>query len=83
MSQSIAILFLGILLDIAKFDSQLTEQASRTTTMLGLAVGFGCILSFTAATICYLKYDLNRDKVKAMQIVIKERRNQLINENSL
>jgi len=83
MSQSVAILFLGILLDLAKFDSKLVSQASSTTTILGLAVGFGCLISFTAAILCYLRYDLNELKVLEMQAIIKKNRNQLINTHSL
>lgn len=67
LSQSLAILLLGVLIDISKFDPKIDVQTASTSTILGMSVAVGCLLSFVIAGICYLKYDLNKAKVEEIQ----------------
>jgi Na+/melibiose symporter-like transporter len=60
VSQSIAIVFIGIILDWVGFDTSLTTQKGFTLTSLGLILGIGSLLAFCAAYISYKYYKLNR-----------------------
>lgn len=67
LSQSLAILLLGVLIDLSKFDPKMDVQTTSTSTVLGMSVALGCLISFVVAGICYLKYDLNKEKVDEIQ----------------
>lgn len=77
MSQSFAIFILGVFIDVSRFDADLMTQTDFTRTVLGLAIGFGCLIAFFLALACYKQYDLNQDKVDQMQAIIKENRARL------
>jgi len=67
MSQAIAIFFIGILLDLIRFDSSLTLQSDFTLISLGLILAFGTMISFTLSYLSLRLYDLNKDKVIEIQ----------------
>ena len=71
-SQSIAIFFLGILLDVIKFDSQAPVQPESTLIILGLTIGLGSLIAFILATISYAKYGLNKHNILNIQRKIVE-----------
>lgn len=69
LSQSFAILFIGIVLDWVGFDTALATQKAFTLTSLGLILGIGSLFSFGAAYVSYSHYHLNR---KAMDAIHKQ-----------
>jgi Na+/melibiose symporter-like transporter len=72
LSQALAIFFIGILLDLIRFDSSLIVQSEFTLISLGLILAFGTILSFLFAYLSLRMYPLNEGIVRQMQIQIKE-----------
>ncbi|WP_240838216.1 MFS transporter [Acidaminobacter sp. JC074] len=77
ISQSIAILLLGFLLDIIKFDPLLTFQKSSTASQLGYVLSVGSLLSFILAFNSYRKYSLTRERVEEIQDTLKNTRHSL------
>ena len=67
LSQSIAIFFIGILLDLIRFDSSLSIQSEFTLISLGLILAFGTMISFTLSYLSLRMYDLNKEKVIEIQ----------------
>ena len=67
MSQSLAIVIVGIILDLARFDASATVQEEVTLIVLGLVVAVGALVSLLAAGYFYLKYDLTKAKVEAIK----------------
>ena len=67
LSQSIAIFFIGILLDLIRFDSSLSIQSEFTLISLGLILAFGTMISFTLSYLSLKMYDLNKEKVIEIQ----------------
>lgn len=67
MSQAIAIFFIGILLDLIRFDSSLTFQSNFTLISLGLILSFGTMISFILSYLSLRMYDLNKDRVIEIQ----------------
>lgn len=77
-SQAVAIFLLGILLDVVNFNPDLKIQSNFTSTVLGLILGIGCIVSLVLATISYRKYSITKDKMKKIQediLLIRARKN--------
>lgn len=72
MSQSITLLLIGFILDWVKFDANLTIQAESTVIILGLLLSIGSAISFIAALLSVLGYNLNRNKVEDIQRKIAE-----------
>jgi glycoside/pentoside/hexuronide:cation symporter, GPH family len=72
LSQSITLFLIGFILDMVKFDANLTVQADSTVTILGLVLGIGSTLSFVAAFVSLLGYGLNRARVEDIQRQIAE-----------
>lgn len=72
LSQAIAIFFIGILLDIIRFDSSLFSQSEFTLTSLGLILVFGTMISFVLSFVSLRMYDLNKEKVSEIQRSIVE-----------
>jgi len=73
ISQSIAIIVLGIFLDIIRFDSSLPFQESYTTTLLGVILSVASMLTFILATIAYKKYNVDKERIEFIQAEIKRR----------
>lgn len=67
MSQSITLLLIGFILDLVKFDANLTTQAESTVIILALLLSIGSAVSFIAALLSVLGYNLNRSKVEEIQ----------------
>ncbi|MDD2458864.1 MAG: MFS transporter, partial [Eubacteriales bacterium] len=71
-SQAIAIFLIGILLDLIRFDASLPVQSDVTTLSLGLLLAVGSLLSFGLSYLSLRGYDLDEEKVQAIQARIAE-----------
>ena len=67
-SNSISLLFIGLLLDLVKFDSSQPVQALSVQTGLGRIVFFGSAIAITLAIIIFSKYSIKRADVLKVQI---------------
>lgn len=74
-SNSIALLFIGILLDFVKFDSSQPVQALAVQNGLGKIVFFGSAIALTLAIIIFSKYNIKRADVLKVQIKANESKN--------
>jgi len=72
LSQSITLLLIGFILDFVKFDANLQTQSEVTVVILGLVLGLGSGISFIAALLSVLGYNLNRARVEDIQKRISE-----------
>lgn len=71
-SNSIALLFIGLLLDLVKFDSSQPVQALSVQAGLGKIVFFGSAISLTLAIIIFSRYSIKRSDVLKVQIKANE-----------
>ncbi len=71
-SNSVALLFIGLLLDVVKFDSSQPVQALSVQTGLGRIVFFGSAIAITLAIIVFSKYGIKRSDVLKVQIEANE-----------
>ncbi len=71
-SNSIALLFIGLLLDLIKFDSAQPVQALSVQTGLGKIVFFGSAIALTMAIIIFSRYSIKRADVLKVQIKANE-----------
>lgn len=71
-SNSIALLFIGLLLDLVKFDSSQPVQALSVQTGLGRIVFFGSAIALTIAILIFSKYSIKRSDVLKVQIKAHE-----------
>ncbi|BES63795.1 MFS transporter [Gottschalkiaceae bacterium SANA] len=71
ISQSMAILLLGFVLDIIHFDSTLPVQATSTALLLGIFLSIGSILAMLLASKAYQSYSLDANAVAHLQAIIK------------
>lgn len=67
-SNSIALLFIGLLLDFVKFDSAQPVQALSVQSGLGKIVFFGSAIFLTIAILVFSKYSIKRSDVLKVQI---------------
>ncbi len=74
LSQAVAIVAIGILLDLSGFDSSLSLQETSTLVLLGMILGLGAIASFVTAILCLRGYDLTEEAVEGCRIRIAERK---------
>ncbi len=72
-SNSIALLFIGLLLDLVKFDSSKTTQSLAVQSGLGKIVFFGSAIAITVAIIIFSKYSIKRSDVLKVQITANEK----------
>lgn len=63
LSQSLAILMIGIIVDAVGFDSSLRAQSEFTTNSLGFFLGIGNLLAFIGAFVFYSQYRISRDRL--------------------
>ncbi|MGN1201170.1 MAG: MFS transporter [Candidatus Caccovivens sp.] len=77
-SNSIALLFIGVLLDLVKFDSSQPVQALSVQAGLGQIVFFGSAIALTLAIIIFSKYNIKRSDVLKVQIKEYESKNKVI-----
>lgn len=67
ISQAIAIFFIGVLLDVIRFDSSLNTQLESTLISLGMILAIGSLLSFLFSYLSLRMYPLNEEKIKKIQ----------------
>lgn len=74
-SQSLAVLILGVVLDLIRFDSNLPIQAETTLFLLGSLLSLGGLMTFILSTISYKNYSIDEKRVREMQLTILNREN--------
>ncbi len=72
-SNSIALLFIGILLDIVRFDSSKSVQTLAVQAGLGRIVFFGSAIALSCAIFIFSKYSIKRADVLKVQIEANEK----------
>lgn len=77
-SNSIALLFIGLLLDLVKFDSSQPVQALSVQTGLGRIVFFGSAIALTCAILIFSKYNIKRSDILKIQIQANENKDKNI-----
>ena len=70
ISQSIAILFFGVMLDLIGFDATQPNQSESTLIILGLLLPIGSIVSFLLSRYFYKGYTLDRNKLNEIQKIL-------------
>lgn len=73
LSQSLAILLLGLVLDLIQFNPDRQFQTEQTARYLGLVLAIGSLISFVLAIRAYMYYSLNKRLVGNIQKKLKER----------
>lgn len=73
ISQSLAILLLGFVLDIIRFDSTLSEQTPETALLLGIFLSVGSFFALLLSAHAYRNYSLDASTVGELQAQIKLR----------
>lgn len=73
VSNSIALLIIGILLDIIKFDPKQPVQAMKVQNSLGVIVIVGCSLAIAVAMLIFNKYKLSRADILKEQLKAKNK----------
>ena len=68
ISNSVALLVIGILLDLIKFDASMPVQALAVQNMLGVIVFVGCALSIIGAMLILKRYSLTRSQILKIQM---------------
>ena len=71
-SNSIALLFIGVLLDVVKFDSSQAVQSLPVQAGLGRIVFFGSAIALSCAIFIFSKYGIKRADVLKVQIEANE-----------
>lgn len=75
VSNSIALLIIGILLDLIKFDPNQPVQALKVQNSLGIIVIFGCSIAIAMALLIFNKYKLTRADILKEQLISKKQNN--------
>ncbi len=73
LSNSLALLLIGVLLDVIKFDSTEPLQAMSVQNGLGLIVFLGCAVSLTISIIIFSHYKVKRADVLKVQIKMQNK----------
>jgi len=73
LSNSISLFFIGILLDLIKFDSTIPLQALSVQNGLGEIVFCGCSIALSLAILIFSKYDVKRSDVLKAQLETKQK----------
>lgn len=73
-SNSIALLFIGLLLDLVKFDASNPVQAMSVQNGLGKIVFFGSAIALAVAIYTFSKYSIKRADVLKVQIKANEKK---------
>ncbi len=73
ISQSLAILLLGFVLDFIHFDSTLPVQTPSTALLLGSFLSIGSILALLLSRQAYKSYTLDAKKVAHLQAMIQKK----------
>ena len=72
IANSFALLVIGVLLDIIKFDASSPVQALKTQNYLGAIVFSGCAISIAVAMLVLNKYSLKRSDILKQQLLYKQ-----------
>ncbi len=72
-SQALAIVLIGILLDLIRFDASLSGQSEVTKISLGLVLALGTLLSFGLSYLSLRSYDLDQSHLQKIQARIREK----------
>ncbi len=72
-SNSIALLFIGVLLDLVKFDGNAATQSLEVQSGLAKIVFFGSAIALTIAILVFSKYSIKRSDVLKVQISANEK----------
>lgn len=70
IANSIALLLIGFLLDIIKFDSTQPIQAVSVQNGLGMIVFFGCSIFLSLAILVFSQYSIKRADVLKVQLIL-------------
>ena len=70
IANSIALLLIGFLLDIIKFDSTQPIQAISVQNGLGMIVFFGCSIFLSLAILVFSQYSIKRADVLKVQLIL-------------
>lgn len=70
LANSIALLIIGFLLDIIKFDSSQPVQAMSVQNGLGVIVFFGCTIFLALAITIFSKFSIKRSDVLKVQMIL-------------
>ena len=81
LANSIALLIIGFLLDIIKFDSSEPVQALSVQNGLGMIVFFGCTIFLSLAIMTFSKYSVKRSDVLKIQLTSQRNKKEKIAEN--
>ena len=73
ISQALAILLFGIVLDLIGFNANLVIQSNSTLNILGILLPLGSVIAFLLSKKAYESYTLNRDNLKEIQDELKLR----------
>lgn len=73
MSQALAILLLGVALDLIKFNPNVMIQSNQTMLHLGSLLSLGSLISFVFAGFAYARYSLDQQSILRMQAEIRNR----------
>lgn len=72
VSQSLAILIMGVMLDLIGFDAGLPVQSERILLTLGLLLTGGGLISFQLARLFYRRYPLTQESQRSLRQSIKK-----------
>lgn len=72
LANSIALLIIGFLLDIIKFDSAMPVQAMIVQNGLGLIVFFGCTIFLSLAIMTFSRFSIRRADVLKVQMALEK-----------
>ena len=70
LANSIALLIIGFMLDLIKFDSTMPVQAMSVQNGLGLIVFFGCTIFLSLAIMMFSKFSIKRSDVLKIQMAL-------------
>ena len=76
IANSIALLVIGVLLDIIKFDPKSPVQAQKVQSLLGIIVFGGCAICISIAMVILKRYNLKRSDIVKQQLLLKQRKKQ-------
>ena len=73
IANSIALLIIGVLLDLIKFNPKEPVQALKVQNALGVIVILGCAVSIGLSVIIFSKYKLTRSEILKQQMLAKKK----------
>ena len=73
VANSLALLVIGVLLDLIKFDAKQPVQALKVQNYLGLIVFGGCAICISVAMAIISRYNLKRSDILKQQLLAKQR----------